>query len=81
MCVYSQPLIILVFGLAILSFVGYMNWYGDIKMKSVRWITKTIFKGKFRSDISADNLFMNLTAIVLVFGLMWVALGLGYLFN
>jgi hypothetical protein len=79
--VYAQPLIVLLVGFAILAFVGYKNWSGDIKQNSARWIARHIFSDGDRSDISADNLFMHITTITLIVGIMWVGLALGYLFN
>jgi hypothetical protein len=58
-----------------------MNWYGDIKEKSVQWIANKIFGGKYKSDISADNLFMHITTVILIIGILWVGLAFGYLFN
>jgi hypothetical protein len=78
---YLQPLIVLLVGVAVISFVGFMNWYGDIKEKSVKWIANKIFGGKYKSDISADNLFMHITTIILIIGILWVGLAFGYLFN
>jgi hypothetical protein len=78
---YLQPLIVLLVGVTIICFVGFINWYGDIKEKSVKWIANKIFGGKYKSDISAENLFMHVTAIILIVGIMWVGLAFGYLFN
>ena len=71
----------LLVGVAVISFVGFMNWYGGIKEKSVKWIANKSFGGKYKSDISADNLFMHVTTIILIVGILWVGLAFGYLFD
>jgi hypothetical protein len=74
-----QPLLGLLVGAAILSFVGYMNWYGDIKPRIVRWIAEKIFRKGPMSEASADNLFMNITVLLLLVGFVWFGLAIGYL--
>jgi hypothetical protein len=78
---YFQPLIVLLVGVAVISFVGLMNWDGNIKEKSIKWIANEIFGGKSKSDISAENLFMHVTTIILTVGILWVGLAFGYLFD
>jgi hypothetical protein len=76
---FWQPLIGLLVGISILAFVGYVNWYGTLKADSVRWIAKHIFRNEFRSEMSADGLFMALTAFVLLIGGLWIVLAIQYL--
>jgi hypothetical protein len=76
---YAQPLLVLCAGSIILGFVAYINWYGDIKSKSVKWIKQKVFRAEPGSDASANSLFMNVTIIILLIGFLWVGLALGYL--
>jgi len=76
---YIQPLAGLFIGLAILTFVGYINWYGTVKANTVRWIAKHIFGNEFRSEVSADGLFMATTGFMLLIGGLWVILAIQYL--
>jgi hypothetical protein len=76
---YTQPLIGLLIGLVILAFVGYVNWCGTVKADTVRWVARYIFCNQFRSEQSADGLFMVVTSFVLAIGGMWVVLALLYL--
>jgi hypothetical protein len=78
---FWQPIVDLIIGSAILSFIGYINWYGDIKPKTAEWIKKAIFDGEIGSAASADSLFMNVSVILLLIGLLWTGLALGYLFH
>jgi len=78
---YFQPVVVFLIGAAILSFVGYMNWAGDVKARAVRWIAVHIFRNGIRSDVSADHLFMHVTTILLIVGLLWFGLGVGYLIS
>ena len=38
-----------------------------------------VFRSKLRNDTSPERVFMNVTVILLVIGLMWLGLGIGYL--
>jgi len=77
--VYSQPLLVLLIGLVILTLIGYANWYGGIKERSVQWIARKIFRSGHKSDISANHLFMTVTVILLWIGIIWTGIGLMYL--
>lgn len=76
---FWQPLSGLVLGVAMLAFAGYTNWYGMTKADIVRWIAKHIFHDKFRSEASADNLFMTATSFLLMFGGIMIVVALLYL--
>src|SRR5262249_16763994 len=58
--IYNQPLSGLIIGLAIIGFVGHINWYGTVKADTIRWIAKCIFRDEFRSKVSADGLLLPL---------------------
>jgi hypothetical protein len=66
-------------GVGILAFVAYINWFKDTKSRTIRWIATRVFGSKFQNDTSAERLFMNITVILLIIGLMWLGLGIGYL--
>jgi hypothetical protein len=74
----TQPVIVLLIGVAILSFVAYINWIKGFKPGVIRWIAKHVFGSELQSEISADRLFMNVTVLLLVIGLLWLGLGIGY---
>jgi hypothetical protein len=76
---YIQPIIVLLIGIVILVFVGYINWYGTIKANAVRWIGKYIFRNQFRSEQSADGLFMVGTSLMLAIGGILVVLAVLFL--
>jgi hypothetical protein len=76
---YIQPLAGLGLGLLMLALVGYVNWYGNIKQVAVRWIAKHIFRDEFRSERSADGVFMTITAFMLMMSAIWIVLALLYL--
>jgi len=76
---YFQPLSGLLIGSVIVLFVCYINWYGDIKANTVRWIAKKIFGDGFRSAESADHLFMTITSLLLAGGGILIILALLYL--
>jgi|SRR5215831_5244069 len=77
--IYIQPLAGLFIGLAVLAFVGYINWYGTVKADTIRWIAKCIFRDEFRSEVSADGLFMAATGFMLLIGGLWIILAVQYL--
>jgi len=77
--IYKQPLAGLFIGLAILAFVGYINWYGTVKAKAVQWIASNMFGNEFKSEISADGLFMAVTGFMLLIGDLWIILANQYL--
>ena len=77
--IYNQPLSGLIIGLAIIGFVGYINWYGTVKADTIRWIAKCIFRDEFRSEVSADGLFMAATGFMLLIGGLWIILAVQYL--
>lgn len=64
-----SSLLCLFFGILVLSFVGYINWYGNIKRDSVAWIGKHISKPLFGDEsLLADDLFMGVSVCLLVIG-------------
>jgi len=65
--------------LAIIGFVRYINWYGTVKADTIRWIAKCIFRDEFRSEVSADGLFMAATGFMLLIGGLWIILAVQYL--
>jgi hypothetical protein len=73
---YIQPLIGLFIGLMILAFVSYTNWHGTVKVDTVRWIGKYIFRNQFRSEKSADGLFMTITSFLLAIGGILIVIAL-----
>jgi hypothetical protein len=76
--VFWQPLSGLVIGAIVLVFVGYVNWYGTVKKDTIRWIAKHIFRNEFRSEMSADGLFMVVTSFLLAIG--WIMIGVAFLY-
>lgn len=76
--VFWQPLSGFVIGAIVLAFVGYINWYGAVKKDTVRWIAKHIFHDEFKSEASADGLFMVVTSILLAIG--WIMVGVAFLY-
>jgi hypothetical protein len=77
--VYWQPLSGLFMGVTLLVFVGYINWYKTVKADTIRWIARHIFRNKFKSEASADGLFMVVTSFLLLIGGTWVVAALVYL--
>jgi hypothetical protein len=65
--------------MATLAFVGFLNWYGRLKLVIVRWVARNIFRNGFRSDTSADGLFMVLSSIFIAMGMMWIGIAMLYL--
>jgi hypothetical protein len=76
---FWQPLSGLVIGTVILAFIGCINWYGTVKKDTVRWIAKHFFHNEFRSEASADGLFMVATGFLLLIAGTWVIAALVYL--
>jgi hypothetical protein len=76
---YWQPLSGLCVGLAMLIFVGYINWYKGVKADTLRWIARRIFRNEFGSEASADGLFMVVTSFLLLIGGTMVVAALVYL--
>ena len=62
------PTLGIIVGLAILFFVGYINWYGNIKAKSVDWISQKLYRKSVGSEALSDGLFMTITSILLAMG-------------
>lgn len=77
---YWEPLTGMAAGILIFIFIGYMNWYGTVKTDIVRWIAKHIFRNGFRSETSADGLFMTATSFLLFFGGILIIVASLYLF-
>jgi hypothetical protein len=76
---YVQPLTGLFIGAGLLGLVAYINWYGSAKADVVRWIAKHIFHNDFKSEKSADGLFMAVTSLLLLIGGLWIILAVQYL--
>ncbi len=76
---YWQPLLILLMGVGLLTFVGYINWYKQTKQSVVGWVARQVFRNGFRSDVSADNLFMTITSFLLALGGIWIVVAVLYL--
>jgi hypothetical protein len=76
---YIQPLVGIAAGLLIFSLVAYVNWYGNIKQETVKWIAKHIFRNEFRSEQSADGIFMTVTAFLIMMSGIWLILAFLYL--
>jgi hypothetical protein len=55
----SSPLLTLIIGATVLVFVGYINWYKNVKGDAIRWIAATIYRKGFHSESLADGLFMT----------------------
>jgi hypothetical protein len=76
---YMQPLLGLLIGVLVLSFVGYINWVGTIKRDTTSWFAKHLFDGGFESDASADGLFMAVSGFAVMFGGILIVLAILYL--
>jgi hypothetical protein len=76
-----QPVAGLCIGVVLLAFVAYINWYGTVKADIVHWIGKSVFRNGFRSEASANGLFMVGTSIFLAIGWIWTGLALMYIWN
>jgi hypothetical protein len=57
----------------------YLNWYGDTKVRSVRWIAKNIFRNKFGSEANAESLFKVLTSYLGAIGAVGIIVAILYL--
>jgi hypothetical protein len=78
---YWQPLSGLGIGLLILAFVGYMNWFGTTKQRTIEWIARRAFHNEFNSKQSADGMFMVATSLLLAMGWIMAGVSLLYLSN
>lgn len=76
---YNQPLVGLVMGSILLSFVGYINWYGNVKTNSIKWITSRFFHNEPRGEMSANSLFMVFSSLILAIGGILTVLAFLYL--
>jgi hypothetical protein len=65
---YIEPLLGLFIGICILCLVGYINWRRKTKENTIQWIAKHLFDSGFRSQTSADGLFMTITSFLLLLG-------------
>jgi uncharacterized membrane protein len=74
-----QPLFGLLIGTFLLAFVAYINWYGTLKKDVIKWIASYIFRNAFRSEVSADSLFMVTSSFTLCIGGIWIILAFLYL--
>jgi hypothetical protein len=78
--VYYQPLIVLVVGLLIVTFVARFN-VPTVKARMIAWLARKVFRNGARSNAAADQLFMHISVLLLVVGLLWIGMALGYLTN
>ena len=74
-----QPLVVLLLGLSVFALTGYIHWRGDVKGRLVRWIASHVFGGNFRSEVSAHNLLMVVTSVVVALAWIWTGLAIAYL--
>ena len=76
-----QPILVFVFGLIILIFVGYTNWHSTAKSTFTNFILDRVYKHDQRNLIMAEGLFSTLTAYLLAIGLISIIISLVYLTN
>ncbi len=73
----ESRIILITLGALILGFVGFINWYGNIKNNTVQWIGKKISKPLFGDEkILADGLFMWITSGLLALGILLIVFSL-----
>lgn len=78
---YWQPLFMLAVGLSAVLFIGYAQWFGNVRKKTVQWIARYIFRDKLGSEQSADSLFMVVTSFLVAIGAVWVIVAILFLAN
>lgn len=66
--VYIAPLSGLFVGILILVFVAYINWFGNVKERTTKWIAQKIYRNSLGSEAMADGLFMTVTSVLLAAG-------------
>ena len=76
---HQPPLLNFLLGVFLLVVVGFTNWYGDIKVRSVQWIGKKICLPVFGTEDGADGVFMTITGFLLAIGGVWVIYSLLFL--
>ena len=76
---YWQPLLLLIIGVCVLLFVGYINWHDHTKSDVVSWVAKIMFRNNLKSEMSAQNAFMVITSILLAMALIWIGIASLYL--
>lgn len=70
-------LLCLSLGIIIFSFIGYTNWYGNVKNDYVQWIGKKICRPVFGDEkLLADGIFMGVTVNLLVVAVLLIVLSL-----
>lgn len=77
--VYTSPLVVLLIGMMLFAFIAYVNWFGNIKECTIRWIAQKIFRNEAGSTVSAEQLFMHITMLLLVVCVLWILVAVGYL--
>ncbi len=67
---FTISLLCLFFGIIILVFVGYINWYSTIKRDTVAWIERKVVKHLFGEGTRiAEGIFAGVTDILLLLGI------------
>jgi hypothetical protein len=56
---HNQPFVGILIGAALLAFVAFMNWYGDIKANTVGWLAKRFYRNSYQSDKAANPVYGN----------------------
>lgn len=76
-----QPLSGLILGVLILIFVCFINWYGDLKHRSSKFIEAKLFQNDPRSEMSANGVFMTLTSFLVMIGGILIVVAMLFLNN
>lgn len=77
--VYAQPLAGLIAGIAIFAFIAVMNWYGNLKQRTVAFIAHAIYGNHPFATRSADGIFMVVTSLLLAVSGILIILALLFL--
>ena len=75
----TKPILAILIGLVLLVTVGFVNWYGDVKLVSIKWLSANITNGIPSSEKRADRMFMILTNTLSSIAGILLLLGLLYL--
>jgi hypothetical protein len=78
---HNQPFVGILIGAALLAFVAFMNWYGDIKANTVGWLAKRFYRNSYQSDKAANDLFMVITSLFLIWGFLCIIVACYFLGN
>jgi hypothetical protein len=78
---YAAPLVGIIIGLTTLSFIGYMNWYGEIKAKCINWLAEKFFRNNPNKKVDADSIFMTITSYLLAIGGLCILISILFLSN